>query len=385
MQDSAPLGQKPVPHFMNSAPAPTVPMAATPALTGEKALNFPLGETLPALGQALEVAPGILWIRMQLPFALDHINLWLLEDSEETATGMRKGWTAVDCGVTNPGTQAAWDQVFAGPMKGLPILRVLVTHMHPDHMGLAHWLCDKFKAPLLISATEYQSATLSSNGTSNFGGVGTQEFFSANGWTHPEDQAKVKDRVFYYNKMVPSVPDTYRRLMDGQIVKIGAYTWRCISGFGHSPEHIALYSEEAQVLISGDMVLPKISTNVSVYTQEPEADSLSLFLNSLKKFADLPANTLVLPSHGRVFRGLHTRIAQLVHHHEERLHDVLEACKETPGSAHDMLSVIFRRPLDFHQTTFAMGESVAHLHALWYDGKMKRLQDEQGVWRFQTL
>jgi glyoxylase-like metal-dependent hydrolase (beta-lactamase superfamily II) len=173
--------------------------------------------------------------------------------------------------------------------------------------------------------------------------------------------------------------------MDGQRVKVGAYTWRCISGFGHSPEHMALYSDEAQVLISGDMVLPKISTNVSVYTQEPEADSLSLFLNSLKKFADLPADTLVLPSHGRVFRGLHTRIAQLVHHHEERLHDVLEACKEKPGSAHDMLRVIFRRPLDFHQTTFAMGESVAHLHALWYDGKMKRLQDEQGVWRFQTI
>ena len=385
MQDSAPLGQKPVPHFMNSAPAPTVPTAATPALTGEKALNFPLGDTLPALGQALQVAPGILWIRMQLPFALDHINLWLLEDSEETATGVRKGWTAVDCGVTNEGTQAAWEQVFAGPMKGLPILRVLVTHMHPDHMGLAHWLCAKFKAPLLISATEYQSATLSSNGTSNFGGVGTQEFFTANGWTNPEDQAMVKERVFYYNKMVPSVPDTYRRLMDGQSVKIGAYTWRCISGFGHSPEHIALYSEEAKVLISGDMVLPKISTNVSVYTQEPEANSLSLFLNSLKKFADLPADTLVMPSHGRVFRGLHTRIAQLVQHHEERLVDVLEACKESPGSAHDMLSVIFRRPLDFHQTTFAMGESVAHLHALWYDGKMKRFQDAQGVWRFQTL
>ena len=385
MQDSAPLGQKPVPHFMNSAPAPTVPTAATPALTGEKALNFPLGDTLPALGQALQVAPGILWIRMQLPFALDHINLWLLEDSEETATGVRKGWTAVDCGVTNEGTQAAWEQVFAGPMKGLPILRVLVTHMHPDHMGLAHWLCAKFKAPLLISATEYQSATLSSNGTSNFGGVGTQEFFTANGWTNPEDQAMVKERVFYYNKMVPSVPDTYRRLMEGQIVKIGAYTWRCISGFGHSPEHIALYSEEAKVLISGDMVLPKISTNVSVYTQEPEANSLSLFLNSLKKFADLPADTLVMPSHGRVFRGLHTRIAQLVQHHEERLVDVLEACKESPGSAHDMLSVIFRRPLDFHQTTFAMGESVAHLHALWYDGKMKRFQDAQGVWRFQTL
>lgn len=385
MQDSAPLGQKPVHHFMTSASASAPSSPQAPSLAGEKALSFPLGETLPALGQALEVAPGILWLRMQLPFALDHINLWLLEDSEETATGVRKGWTAVDCGVTNPGTQAAWEQVFAGPMKGLPILRVLVTHMHPDHMGLAHWLCEKFNAPLLMSATEYQSATLSTHGTSNFGGVGTQQFFSSNGWNNPEDQEKVNERVFYYSKMVPKVPETYRRLMEGQVLKIGAYTWRCISGFGHSPEHMALYSQEANVLISGDMVLPKISTNVSVYTQEPEANSLSLFLNSLKKFADLPADTLVMPSHGRVFRGLHTRIAQLVQHHEDRLEDVLVACQEKAGSAHDMLTVIFKRPLDFHQTTFAMGESVAHLHALWHAGKMKRFQDAQGVWRFQTL
>ena len=385
MQDSAPLGQKPVHNFMTSASATANSSPQAPALVGEKALSFPMGETLPALGDALEVAPGILWIRMQLPFALDHINLWLLEDSEQTDSGVRKGWTAVDCGVTNPGTQAAWEQVFAGPMKGLPILRVLVTHMHPDHMGLAHWLCTKFNAPLLISATEYQSATLSSHGTSNFGGVGTQQFFSANGWNNPEDQEKVNERVFYYSKMVPKVPETYRRLMDGQVVRIGAYTWRCISGFGHSPEHMALYSPEAKVLISGDMVLPKISTNVSVYTHEPEANSLSLFLNSLKKFADLPEDTLVMPSHGRVFRGLHTRIAQLVQHHEERLEDVLAACKEKAGSAHDMIPVIFKRPLDFHQTTFAMGESVAHLHALWYAGKMKRFQDAEGVWRFQTL
>lgn len=385
MQDSALLGQKPVHNFMTSASAAANSSPQAPALAGEKALSFPMGETLPALGDALEVAPGILWIRMQLPFALDHINLWLLEDSEQTDSGVRKGWTAVDCGVTNPGTQAAWEQVFAGPMKGLPILRVLVTHMHPDHMGLAHWLCAKFNAPLLISATEYQSATLSSHGTSNFGGVGTQQFFSANGWNNPEDQEKVNERVFYYSKMVPKVPETYRRLMDGQVVRIGAYTWRCISGFGHSPEHMALYSPEAKVLISGDMVLPKISTNVSVYTQEPEANSLSLFLNSLKKFADLPVDTLVMPSHGRVFRGLHTRIAQLVQHHEERLEDVLVACKEKAGCAHDMIPVIFKRPLDFHQTTFAMGESVAHLHALWYAGKMKRFQDAEGVWRFQTL
>ena len=136
------------------------PSASPPAPKGEKALAFPLNDTLPALGQALQVSPGIFWIRMALPFALDHINLWLLEDSGETEQGTRQGWTAVDCGVTNPGTQEAWRQVFAGPMKGLPILRVVVTHMHPDHMGLAHWLCEQFNAPLHMNATEYQAALL---------------------------------------------------------------------------------------------------------------------------------------------------------------------------------------------------------------------------------
>ena len=149
---------------MTQTASPTAQVNPADLLAGEKALHFPLGTTLPELGQALEVAPGIWWIRMALPFALDHINLWLLADQEETPTGVRHGWTVVDCGVTNPGTQEAWRQVMAGPMKGLPILRVVVTHMHPDHMGLAHWLCEQFNAPLWMSAAEYQAALLASTG-----------------------------------------------------------------------------------------------------------------------------------------------------------------------------------------------------------------------------
>ena len=354
-------------------------------MAGEKALRFPLGNTLPELGHALEVAPGMWWIRMALPFALDHINLWLLADTEETPSGVRQGWTVVDCGVTNDSTQAAWRQVMAGPMQGLPILRVVVTHMHPDHMGLAHWLCEEFNAPLWMSATEYQAALLASTGASNFGGLSTQKFFADHGWNDPADQQQIKDRVSYYAKMVPSVPEAYHRLMHDRALQIGGRTWRCISGWGHSPEHMALYCDQAKVLISGDMVLPKISTNVSVYAQEPEANSLALFMQSLHHFDALPADTLVLPSHGRPFVGLHTRTAQLLKHHEDRMDEVLAACTEQAGSAHDMLKVIFKRPLDFHQTTFAIGESVAHLHALWFAGKMSRAKDAQGVWRFKTL
>jgi glyoxylase-like metal-dependent hydrolase (beta-lactamase superfamily II) len=354
-------------------------------MAGEKALSFPLGTNLPELGQVLAVAPGIWWIRMALPFALDHINLWLLADTEETPTGVRHGWTVVDCGVTNPGTQDAWRQVLEGPMKGLPILRVIVTHMHPDHMGLAHWLCAQFNAPLWMSATEYQAALLASSGGTNFGGLSTQKFFADHGWNDPADQQQIKDRVSYYAKMVPQVPEAYHRLMHGRELTIGGHAWHCISGWGHSPEHMALYCEATHVLISGDMVLPKISTNVSVYAQEPEANSLALFMTSLHHFDALPADTLVLPSHGRPFVGLHTRTAQLLKHHEDRMDEVLAACSEQAGSAHDMLKVIFKRPLDFHQTTFAIGESVAHLHALWFAGKMSRAKDAQGVWRFKTV
>ncbi len=370
---------------MNSSTDSPNKATTPPLLLGEKALDFPLGDQLPALGEAISVAPGVLWIRMSLPFALDHINLWLLEDSESTSEGTRHGWTAVDCGVTNDGTQAAWEQLFIDVLKNLPILRVVVTHMHPDHMGLAHWLCAKFKAPLWMSATEYQSALLGSTGTSDFGGPSTQRFFADHGWRDPADQAQVNERIAYYGDMVPSVPRSYHRLFEGTTLTIGGQSWRCISGWGHSPEHMALFCDATHTLISGDMVLPKISTNVSVSAQEPESNSLALFLASLKKFDSLPEDTLVLPSHGRPFRGLHKRTAQLHEHHADRLQEVLAACSQKPGSAFDMLPVLFKRPLNFHQTTFAMGESVAHLHTLWYEGKVDRIKDAQGVWRFCAI
>jgi glyoxylase-like metal-dependent hydrolase (beta-lactamase superfamily II) len=184
---------------------------------------------------------------------------------------------------------------------------------------------------------------------------------------------------------VPSVPSEYRRLYDGLQVPIGGRRWRCISGYGHAPEHMALHCEDLGVLISGDMVLPRISTNVSVYDQEPEADSLTLFLDSLEKYLPLPADTLVLPSHGKPFLGLHERIQQLKDHHRDRLAEVMQACRETPCSGADVLPVLFPRALDLHQTTFAMGEAVAHLHWLWMAGELRRERDANGVWRFGAV
>ncbi len=344
----------------------------------EAELLYPLGDALPAAGATLELAPGVKWIRMGLPFALDHINLWLLRDE----IGGQRGWTVVDCCVSRDEARAQWEQIFAGELEGLPILRVIVTHMHPDHIGLAHWLCERWKAPLWISATDYNTASLSIRGSTGFGGENSAGFFASHGLANPEHLAQIRGRSNYYPGLVPAVPASFHRMMDGQVIRIGGRDWACISGYGHAPEHIALSCAELKVLISGDMVLPRISTNISVYDVEPESDPLALFLQSIDKFGALHADTLVLPSHGKPFRGLHTRIAQLHAHHRERLAEVMQACAARPCSGADILPVMFKRPLDLHQTTFAMGEAVAHLHALWFEGRLRRQLGQDGVYRF---
>ena len=344
----------------------------------EHELVYPFGDTLPSAGTTQEVVPGVRWVRMQLPFALDHINLWLLKDEIDD----REGWTIVDCGITNDATRAAWEQVFENELGGLPVLRVIVTHMHPDHIGLAHWLTEKWQCRLWISATDYNAARMASHSTIGFGGDAAAAFFAGHGLSDPDAVAKVRARSNYYAGMVPDVPRQFRRLLDGLTIRIGSHDWRCQVGYGHAPEHISLHCPALNLLISGDMVLPRISTNVSVYDLEPEANPLPLYLDSLHRLRVLPTHTLVLPSHGKPFIGLHARIAQLQAHHDERLADVLKACGEAPQHAASLLPVLFKRALDLHQTTFAMGESVAHLHALWMQGRLTRTLGQDKVYRF---
>ncbi|HET9822914.1 MAG TPA: MBL fold metallo-hydrolase [Burkholderiaceae bacterium] len=372
----------------------------------ERELHYPLGDAVPAQGRALTLAPGVRWVRMGLPFALDHINLWLLEDRIEGVDG----WTVVDCGITSDATKAAWEEVFAHELGGRPVLRVIATHMHPDHIGLAHWLTERWGCRLWVSATDYNAARMASLSTTGFGGERAAAFFASHGLTDPEAVAKVRARANYYAGMVPAVPASFRRLMDGQVLSIGGRAWHCIAGYGHAPEHIALHCPELEwaprapeapaprggapelgaarrsgVLISGDMVLPRISTNVSVYDIEPESNPLTLYLASLQRYAPLAPDTLVLPSHGRPFTGLHARMRQLRAHHDERLAEVVTACRERACHAAELLPLLFKRALDLHQTTFAMGEAVAHLHALWFEGRLRRERGEDGVWRFRAL
>jgi glyoxylase-like metal-dependent hydrolase (beta-lactamase superfamily II) len=349
-------------------------------------LHHPLGHALPASGSSLEVAPGVRWLRMRLPFALDHINLWLLRDEIDTDDGPVPGWTVVDCGVHDAHTLAQWEQVFSHELEGLPVLRVIVTHMHPDHIGLASWLCERWSQPgracrLWISAPDHHLACFHSQCHAPDRHARGAAFFASHGLRDPRVLKSISERNFYPT-LVPSVPAAFHRLMDGMRIRIGGQEWRCISGHGHAPEHMALYCQALGVLISGDMVLPRITTVVGVFEDEPEGDPLRLFLDSLDKFGPLREDTLVLPAHGTPFIGLHARLEQLHRHHEARLTETLQACSQAPCCAHDLLPVLFRRPLDDMHMYLAMAEALAHLHRLWHSGRLQRQEDKENIYRF---
>ena len=340
----------------------------------ESVLDYP-HTAAPAPAQALEIAPGVHWLRMPLPFALDHINLWMVTDGD--------GFAIVDCGLGNQTTRDLWDAYFAaahGVGGSLWVSRVIVTHCHPDHAGNAHWLTHRFGADLWVSLGEYFAAHAIGESRAGFSVEYQLDLLRRNGlekaWLE-----RMKERRGNYRRNVPEFPSAFCRLMDRQSLTIGARRWTVIMGYGHSAEHAALYCESLGVLISGDMVLPKITTNISVSTVEPEGNPLRLFLDSLDRYAALPADTLVLPSHGLPFRGIRERIAQFKEHHRLRLDEVEQACV-SPKSAADIVPTLFRRELDTFQMYFAMGESMAHLHFLHAEGRLERRIGADGVLRY---
>jgi len=329
---------------------------------------------VPQPGESIAVAEGVWWIRMPLPFALDHINLWVLADGD--------GFALVDTGYGVPATWELWERHLAGFMGGRPVTQVVVTHYHPDHVGSAGWLVERTGAAFRMTAAEYLSAHAAREDFAGFDRENTLELFVRNGLDPalvPETTRKGKG----YARGVPSLPKRYARMMHGDRLAIGDREWEVITVFGHAPEHAALWCESLDVLISGDQVLPRITTNVGVWGNQPEADPLRLFLDSLGRFSHLPGDALVLPSHDRVFRGLHARIAQLREHHERRLERLLAGCSR-PVTAFEALPLLFKRKLDDHQMVFAMGEAIAHLHRLHADGKVRRIEDGRGVRRYQA-
>ena len=337
-------------------------------------VHYPHTE-FPAAGELVEVAPGIFWLRMPLPFQLDHINLWLLRDADS--------WTLIDTGFAEASVQALWEQILA--RLDAPLRRLLVTHFHPDHLGLATWLQEKTGAELWMSSGEFLTAHAVWHEVGGHGARFMCEQFREHG-LHGERLEKFATRGSGYRRAVPSLPEHYHRLKEGDQLVIGGNVWEMIVGYGHSPEHLALYCAELDVLISGDMLLPRISTNISVFAATPAADALRWYLDSLALMAQrLPPQTLVLPSHGLPFTGVQPRVEALQAHHEERLHALEDSCEQAPQSAAELLDVLFNRPLDTHQTMFAMGEAIAHLNYLEQAGRLSRCIDADGVIRYSRM
>ena len=332
-------------------------------------LAYPFPE-VPAPGTTLEVAPGVHWLSMPLPFQLDHINLWLIEEDD--------GWTVVDTGIGNEQTRALWERI----LHQKTVKRVIVTHYHPDHAGNAAWLCQRYGVELWMTQGEYLTAHAVRSSTAGYTTEAVLSVFRKNGLDE-QRAAGMGGRGNRYAALVPEFPLSYRRIIEGDQTEIGRHRWRAIVGHGHAPEHLSLYAKNLNTLIAGDMLLSTISTNVSVWSIDPEGDPLRLFLDSIARYRDLPKDVLVLPSHGKPFRGAHARVEQLEKHHQDRLGELLEALAK-PQSAAELLGVLFRRPLDAHQTFFAMGEAIAHLHYLYYAGRATRAQGDDGIMRYAT-
>jgi glyoxylase-like metal-dependent hydrolase (beta-lactamase superfamily II) len=329
----------------------------------------------PPPGEARDVAPGIVWLRMPLPFALDHINLWLIEEDD--------GCTLVDCGYGDGATRTHWQRHFETTLAHRPLERIVVTHCHPDHVGNAAWLAARYGCTVTMTQGEYLATHALIAGQAGYGSADVQALFARHGMP-PEHVAALAARGNHYRRGVPEAPQSFSRIIDGDVLTLGGLPWRVIAGYGHCAEHASLAAAGARVLIAGDMLLPRISTNVSVWPGEPDADPVQRFLDSLAAFEALPPDTLVLPSHGLPFRGIAARVAQLAAHHAARLAELQQwlAASRVPQSAHDVIPVLFRRALDVHQRFFAMGEAIAHLNHLWRHHLAERHVARDGTIRF---
>lgn len=339
-------------------------------------LEFLVSET-PAVGSVMEIIDGLYWLRFGLPMSgLDHINLWALAD--ET------GWTIVDTGIADKASRMLWEQHFTGFMQGRPVRRVLATHLHPDHTGLAGWLCRKFDASLLMSRGEYFLCRILASDTGKVAPREGLDFYRKAGYD--ESQLELyKLRFGGFGKAISALPHSYQRLCEGELIRIGQHDWQVLVGSGHSPEHVCLWSSETGVCLSGDQLLPNISSNVSVWPTEPEGNPLEAWISSCKKLKTvLPEDTLICPAHGIPFRGAHRRLDKLISHHEKALTRLYELCRR-PCLATEVYAVLFRREINDSNRIMAVGESIAHLNCLLARGRLMRELNDQGQFVYQSV
>ena len=334
-------------------------------------LRYPTNDA-PAPGTTHEIALGVHWVRMPLPFPPDHINLWLLEDGD--------AWAIVDCGLARDEVKQHWERIFAEALGGRDITRLFVTHFHPDHLGLGSWLVERWKMPLYMTAGEMLMARTVHAQGSQADIANRVSFYRANGLEGDRLQPFAQPGNIY-RKGVPDVPSAFRRVAQRQSIGVGGREWTPLVGRGHAPEHACMWCPDLNLIIGGDILLPRISPNVSVWPLEPFANPLADYLGSLANFADLPDDVLVLPAHGLPYRGVHDRIVELKAHHAQRLDRLAEALAK-PHSAAECFRYLFRREIHPGNLSLAIGESLAHLHLLEAEGRARRELDGDGVWRF---
>lgn len=342
------------------------------------ALEYPYASH-PEPATTVEVAPGVRWLTMPMGGSLNHINLYLLEDSE--------GWWVVDTGLPMANVSELWHEIFQGELAGRPVIGVVCTHMHPDHVGQALMITEHFRCPLYMTRAEYfQARTFSSGGPAYQSSWLGREFYVRAGM--PADYLEELRRRFEQQGSsgfsMPELPPGYHRLEHGDVLTIGGHHWHVTVGSGHSPEHACLYCPALKVLISGDQILPVITSNVSVHPTEPEANPLKDWMESHDRFLKLPGDLLVLPAHNLPFYGIRERLRGLISHHEDRMLAIEEHCVE-PALAKDLLPVLFARKLDPRQMMMALGEAIAHLHLLMHRNRIERRLGEDGHYRFRSI
>jgi len=321
-------------------------------------------------GEPVKVAEGVYWVRFAMPMTLDHINLWLLEDDD--------GWTVVDTCLQLESSVETWESLFSGFMRGKPITRVICTHMHPDHVGMAGWLCQRFDCELWMSREEFLMCRTMAADTGRSAPEVALRFYRAAGWGE-ELIEQYKSRFGNFGKMISPLPESFRRMVDRETITIGGRYWQAIVGRGHSPEHISLYCPALKLLISGDQVLPRITPNVSVFPTEPKGDPVKEWLRSNARIREiLPDDLLVLPAHESPFHGLHVRLSQVIESHNRDLSELFNYLEE-PKRAIDCFPALFKSRINQESVGMATGESLAHLNCLLDRRRITRVRDPNGV------
>ena len=328
-------------------------------------------EQRPEHGDVMPITDGVDWLRMPLPFMLGHINLWLLRDGD--------GVAIVDTGINSEKSHGVWKNTLSESANGSPVTRVFVTHLHPDHVGCAGWLCREHDVELWMPREEYLLCRVLVADTGRHAPEAGVRFYKAAGF--PEESLHRYQEMFgMFGKYVAPLPESYNRLVDGDVVSIGASDWTVIVGRGHSPEHACLFNTEKNLVIAGDQILPTISSNVSVYPTEPRANPLRDWLDSLAALKErLPDDVLVLPAHGKPFRGAHDRLDALIKEHTDGLAKLLDMCSE-PRRAVDVFPALFKSEISDSNLIMATGESIAHLSYLVAEGTLAVETDDNVLW-----